>query len=76
MAPPGAVSVSVTLVVAAVTVLPSASWTATTGCVPRAVPPVPLLGWVVNASLAAAPAVIVKVLLVAEVSDPSVAVRV
>ena len=76
VAPPGAVSASVTLLTLLVTVLPAASWTVTTGCVASAVPPVPLLGWVVNASLVAVPAVIAKLLLAADVTDVPVAVSV
>jgi hypothetical protein len=73
---PGVVKTRVTEAVLVVTVLPAASCTVTTGCVAIVVPPVPPLGCVVNASLVAAPGVIVKVVLVAEASDPLVAVSV
>ena len=76
VAPPGVVSARVTELVSDVTVLPPASCTATTGWVARAEPPVPVPGCVVNVSWAAAPAAITKLLLVADVNDPSVAVRV
>ena len=65
---------SVTLAVDPVTVLPPASCTVTTGWVVHAVPPVPPPGWVVKASLAAAPTVMLKPELAAEVRAPSVAV--
>ena len=57
-----------------VTVLPPASCTVTTGCGPKAVPPVELSGLVVNASLAADPTVMLNVLLVAPVNTPLLAV--
>jgi hypothetical protein len=57
-----------------VTVFPPASCTVTTGCVVHAVPPVPPPGWVVNANCAAAPTVMLKALLVADVSPELVAV--
>ena len=63
VAPPGLVKARVTEALLVVTVLPAASCTATTGCVAIAVPPTPPLGCVVNASLVAAPGLIVKVLL-------------
>ena len=50
-----------TVVVAEVTTLPAASSTATTGWVPKALPPVVPVGWVVKTSLEAAPAVTAKV---------------
>ena len=58
------------------TVLPPASCTVTTGCVPNAVPPVVLLGLVVKASFAAAPTVMLNVALVAPVRPVAEAVRV
>ena len=76
VAAPGIVNASVTELVSPVTVFPNASCTATTGCVPNANPPVEPLGWVVKPSFAAAPTVIVKLLLAAEVNAPSVAVNV
>src|SRR5665811_858413 len=76
VAPAGVVKVSVTELVSVVVVFPAASWTVTTGWVARAVSLVAVaLGAVVNASLSGAPAVMVM-LLVAEVSDPSVALSV
>jgi hypothetical protein len=57
------------------TVLPPASWIVTVGCVPNALPAVAvLLGSVVKANFAAAPSVMLNVLLVAEVSPLLVAV--
>src|ERR1039457_4432892 len=56
--PPGPALVpmaTVTVEVSVVTVLPLASCTVTTGCVPQAVPPVPPVVGVVNASFTAAP---------------------
>ncbi len=76
VAAPGTVSVRVTALLAPVTVLPDASRTVTTGWVARAVPPVPLPGWVVNARLLAAAGVMVKDVLVAEASPEAVAVSV
>ena len=62
------VMASDTALVSVVTVLPLASWTVTTGCVPKLVPAVLLApGDVVNASFAGTPAVMLNVLLVAEV---------
>jgi hypothetical protein len=73
---PGVIA-RVTADVSPVTVLPKESSTETTGWVPKAVPPVAvLLGGVVKASWWAAPALMVNVLLAAEISVPSVAVRV
>src|SRR5437660_863919 len=66
----------VMLAVELVTVLPPASCTVTTGWVPQATLRAPPPGWVVNASWLAAPTVMLNVLLVAEVSEPLVAVRV
>ena len=59
-----------------VTVLPSESSIATTGCVDNAVPPVPFPGCVVNATLVAEPGVIVRLELTALRSRPSLAVSV
>src|SRR5262245_2961015 len=59
-----------------VTALPPASWTVTTGCVPKAVPPVLVPGLVVNASFAALPTVMLNVALVALVRPALVALRV
>ncbi|HEX4529934.1 MAG TPA: hypothetical protein VIA11_10955 [Acidimicrobiia bacterium] len=56
-----------------VTVFPPASCTVTTGCWAHADAAVPPPGCVVNASFAAEPTVMLKVLLVAPVSPPSVA---
>ena len=67
---------NVTLLLLVVITFPAASSTATVGCVPNATPPVEPLGCCVNANFAADPTVIVKLLLVAAVSDPSVAVSV
>jgi hypothetical protein len=75
-APAGVVIASVTAVTLLVTVLPPASWIATTGWVPNAVPPVDALGEVVNANFVAAPTVIVNELLVAGVNPVSVTVNV
>src|ERR1017187_3064505 len=75
--PPGFVPMAtVTVDVSVVTVLPPASCTVTTGCVVHAVPPVPPVVGVVNASFAAAPSVMLNALLVALVSAPSVAANV
>ena len=62
--------------VADVTVLPPASWMATTGWADQAVPIVPPPGWVVNPSLDAVPTVMLNVLLIALVRPVAVAVRV
>ena len=51
------VMAKVTLALLVVTVLPSASWIATFGCVIQATPPVPPLGCWVKLSCAAAPGV-------------------
>ena len=59
-----------------VTVLPPASCTVTTGWVAHTELRAPPPGWVVNASLAAAPTVMLNVELVADVRVPLVAVRV
>jgi len=75
--PPGFVPMArVMELVAVVIVLPPASCTVTTGWVDRADPPVPLPGCVVKASLDAVPTVILKVLLIAWVSVPLVAISV
>ena len=65
-----------TRVVAVVTVLPPASWTATTGWVENTVPLEELDGLVLTASRAADPTVMVKLALTAEMSPVAVAVRV
>ena len=68
--PPGFVPIaSVTLLESVVTTLPPASSTLTTGCVPKAIPPVEPDGCVVNASCAAGPTVTLNELLVALVSE-------
>ena len=77
VAPPAVVRARVTELVSpvdgvAVRVLQRSPRAAAPSGTPLVLPP----GWVVNASLVAAAAVIVKVVLVAEVSDPSVAVSV
>ena len=59
-----------------VTVLPPASWIVTTGDVAKAIPETAAGGWVVKASLAAGPSVMLNVPLVAEVRLAEVAVRV
>ena len=66
----------VTLALELVTVFPPASCTVSTGWVAHTVAWTPPPGWVVNASWLADPTVTLKVLLVAEVSEPLVAVRV
>jgi len=75
--PPGFVPIAnVMLALDDVIVLPPASCTVTTGCVPNALPPVPAPGWVVNATFAAAPTVMLNVLDVADVKPAEDAVRV
>src|SRR4051794_33047967 len=76
VAPAGGVIASETLLVSVVTVFPAASWTVTTGCVANATMLAEPMGWVVNASLAAGPGVIVTEVLTAGVNKPSVAVNV
>ena len=76
VAPAGVVIANVTELVSVFNVFPPASWTATTGWEPNAVPPVELPGCVVKASLAATPTVMFTGLLVARVNAPSVAVSV
>jgi hypothetical protein len=76
VAPAGVVMVKVIDAVLVFTVLAPASWTVTTGWAAKATPPVELDGPVVKANVLAAPAVMVTLLLVAEVSSPSVAVSV
>src|ERR1700733_10460552 len=74
---PGLVPIArVTDEVSVVTVLPNASRTVTTGWAAKAMPPVLLPGDTVKLNLAGAAAVILNVALVAEISNPSVAVRV
>ena len=75
-APAGVVMLRVTEAVLEVTVLPPASWTATTGWVAKAMPAMVSEGSVVKSSALAEPTVIVKLALTAEVSVPEVAVRV
>jgi hypothetical protein len=72
----GGVMLRVTTALLAVTVLPPASWTATTGWVARTRLAAAPEGCVVKASLAAGPTVMVKLVLAAVVSDPEAAVRV
>jgi hypothetical protein len=76
VAPAGVVMVKVIDAVLVVTALPPASWTVTTGWAAKATPPVELDGLVVNASLAAEPTVIVKLVLTALVSPLEAAVSV
>ena len=76
VAPAGVVMVKVTDAVLAVTVLPPASWTASTGWLAKATPPVEPDGLVVNASLASEPTAIVKAVLTALVSPLEAAVSV
>jgi hypothetical protein len=76
VAPAGVVMLRVTEALPVVTVLPPASWTVTTGCVAKAVPPVEPDGLVVKASLVAGPIVMVKLVLTALVSPLEVAVNV
>ena len=76
VAPAGVVMVRVTEAALVVTVLPPASWTATTGWVANAMPPVEPEGLVVKASLVAGPTVMVKLALTALVSPLEVAVSV
>ncbi len=76
VAPLGVVSARDTELVSPVAVLPYASCTVTTGCVPRGTAAVPPLGWVLKTTLVAAPAVTVKLMLVADARVPSVAVSV
>src|SRR5947208_1881534 len=75
-APAGVVMASVTPLVSVVMVLPPASWMVATGWVGNARLPVESLGWVVNASLAAGPVVMVIAALSAVVNAPSAAVSV
>ena len=70
------VSDSVTTRPLVVTVLPPASWRATTGCVDHAPPPVPPPGCAVKPSRTGAPAVIVKTALVADCRPGELAVSV
>ena len=76
VAPAGVVMLRVIKTLLEVTVLPAASCTATTGCVPKVVPPVELDGFVVKASFAADPALMVRLVLTALVSALAVAVSV
>jgi hypothetical protein len=71
------VRLRVTEAILDVIVLPPASWTVTTGCVAKAVLATgELEGFVVKASLAVDPTVMVKLALVAAVSEPDAAVNV
>src|SRR5450759_2656777 len=78
--PPGLVPITSVMVallpVPVVTVLLNWSSTVTTGCADHVVPPVPPPGCVVNTTLFAAALFTVKLLLVVELSEPSVAVSV
>src|SRR3954451_7832713 len=76
VAPAGVVIARSTSLVSLLTVLPAASWTVMTGCVANATLLAAPLGWVVNPSLLARPAVMVSGVLTAVVSAPSVAVKV
>ena len=76
VAPAGVVMVRLTEAVLLVTVLPPASWTATTGWVTKTLPPVAPDGLVAKASLVPAPTLIVKLALTALVRPLEVAVRV
>ena len=76
VAPAGVVMVRLTEAVLLVTVLPPASWTATTGWVTKTLPPVAPDGLVAKASLVAVPTVIVKLALTSAVRPVAVAVRV
>ena len=76
VAPAGVVMVRLTEAVLLVTVLPPASWIATTGWVAKTVPPVAPDGLVAKASLVAAPTLIVKLALTSAVRPVAVAVRV
>src|SRR5450631_4092193 len=75
VAPAGVVMLRVTEALLVVTVLPPASWTATTGWGPKALPPVEPEGLVVKASLLAEPKM-VKLVLTPLVSPPLAAVSV
>ena len=76
VAPAGVVMERLTEAVLPVTVLPPASWIATTGWVAKTVPPVAPDGLVAKASLVAAPTLIVKLALTSAVRPVAVAVRV
>ena len=76
VAPAGLVMVRVTEAPLEVTVLPPASWIATTGWVTKTVPPVAPDGLVAKASLVAVPTLIVKLALTALVRPLEVAVKV
>jgi hypothetical protein len=76
VAPAGVVMLRVIEAALLVTVFPPASWTVTTGCVPKAVPPVEPEGLLVKASWVADPALTVKLALTALVSPPEAAVSV
>jgi hypothetical protein len=76
VAPAGVVMVRVTEAVLLVAVLPAASWTVTTGFVPKGVPALEPEGFVVKASLLADPALMVRLVLVALVRLLAAAVSV
>src|SRR5450631_2180227 len=75
-APAGDVMLRLTKAVLVVTVLPPASWTATTGWAAKAMAPGEPAGLVVKASLVAEPVAMVKLVLTAVVRVPEVAVSV
>jgi hypothetical protein len=74
--PPGGVMLRVTEALLLVTVLPPASWMATTGCVVKELLVTPLDGEVVKPSLVAGPTVIVTLALTALLSPPEATVSV
>jgi len=74
VAPAGVVMVRVTGAVLVVTVLAPASWTVTTGWVPKTLPAAEFEGLVAKASVVADPAVMVMLVLVALVSPLEAAV--
>jgi hypothetical protein len=74
--PAGGVIAMVTGALLVVTVLPPASWMATTGCVAKEVPPVELEGLTVKASCVAGDAMTAKLALTALVSPLAAAVSV
>ena len=76
VAPAGVVIARVTEALLLVTVLPPASVTLTTGCVPKEIPPVDPAGFVVKASLVAGPVLMVKLVLTALASPVAAAVSV
>src|SRR5450631_3094437 len=76
VAPAGVVMTRVTGAVLVVTVWPPASWTATTGWVPKAMPPVEPEGFVVKPSLVVDAGLMVTLALTALESPAELAVRV